>query len=324
VLKTNGVFDDSATLYPSQIIVVATFATLIINAFLRTAGALASLPKSIVSARRVNEVLNYVDPIQDVKQLSKPFTTTGEITFKNVSFTYPNSAIPTLKGISFNVSKGQTLGIIGANGAGKSTIIELMQRFYDCTKGSIAIDGIDVRQIPLKILRNKIGYVSQKVFLFRNTLKNNIYFKETKINETLMKDIADVSHLNDFITTLPHQYDAQISENGVNLSGGQKQRVSIARALAKNPEFLIFDNSFSALDYRTSKSVLKKILIKYKNTTKIITSHRVADIANADLILLIDQGKIVAHGSHRELYQKNKTYQQIVKSQITDQEALLI
>ena len=243
--------------------------------------------------------------------------------FKNVSFKYPDGEEYILKDISFTANKGETIAFIGSTGSGKSTIINLIPRFYDVTDGEVLVDGVNVKDYKQSSLHNKIGYVAQKAVIFNGTVTENIDYGENgkeKINEEKIKEIAKVAQANEFIEKMENKYNEQLSAGGTTISGGQKQRISIARAISRAPEIYIFDDSFSALDYKTD-SILRKELKKYtKDATLLIVAQRIGTIMNADKIIVLDDGKVVGMGKHKELLDNCEVYKQIALSQLSESE----
>ncbi len=276
------------------------------------------VPRGIVCAKRINEVLDTKTSLQD-GSLANENPSKGTIEFKDVSFRYPDADADVLENISFSVKPGQTVAFIGSTGSGKSTLINLIPRFYDCSDGEILVNGQNVKDFTQHQLHDIIGYVPQKGVLFSGTVKSNLkYGKEDATDEEIAK-VIDISEA-DFVYDLPDGLDYHVSQGGKNVSGGQKQRLSIARALIKDPDILIFDDSFSALDYKTDKLVRQKLNEEYKNTTKVIVAQRIGTIMNADQIIVLDQGKMVGKGTHKQLLKKCKVYREIALSQLSEEE----
>lgn len=276
------------------------------------------VPRGIVCAKRINEVLDTKTSLQD-GSLANENQSKGTIEFKDVSFRYPDADADVLENISFSVKPGQTVAFIGSTGSGKSTLINLIPRFYDCSDGEILVNGQNVKDFTQHQLHDIIGYVPQKGVLFSGTVKSNLkYGKEDATDEEIAK-VIDISEAG-FVYDLPDGLDYHVSQGGKNVSGGQKQRLSIARALIKDPDILIFDDSFSALDYKTDKLVRQKLNEEYKNTTKVIVAQRIGTIMNADQIIVLDQGKMVGKGTHKQLLKKCKVYREIALSQLSEEE----
>jgi len=282
-------------------------------------------PRASVSAKRINEILDTDIVIKDGPIDKDTTDLKGVVEFKNVSFKYPDAEDYILKDISFKVEQGQTVAFIGTTGSGKSTLINLIPRFYDTTEGEVLIDNVNVKDMKLEYLNNKLGYISQKAVLFKGTIKDNISFgkqKNGKPNDSEIKKAIEVAQGTDFVLNMKGKYNAEISQGGTNISGGQKQRLSIARAIARNPEIYIFDDSFSALDYKTDFT-LRKELNKYtKDATKIIVAQRIGTIKDADKIVVLDNGKCVGIGTHEELLKKCKVYKEIALSQLSKEELI--
>ena len=277
------------------------------------------LPRANVSAKRVREVLESSSSIIDGTETNNK--NLGSIEFQNVSFAYPESSEEAVKNISFKVKKGETLAIIGSTGSGKSTILNLIMRFYDATSGKILIDGTEIKDLKLSSLYSKIGYSPQKSAIFSGTVKQNIgYGMDENAHEKEVLKALKVSQSKEFVDKLPDKIESHISQGGNNISGGQKQRISIARAIARNAEFLLFDDSFSALDFLTDKKLRKELEKEYKNATKIIIAQRIGSIMDADQIIVLDNGKIVGQGKHKDLLSSCKIYKEIAYSQLNEEE----
>ena len=276
------------------------------------------VPRGIVCAKRINEVLDTQTSIKDGNSMPKN-TEKGTIEFKNVSFRYPDADADVLENISFSVKPGQTVAFIGSTGSGKSTLINLIPRFYDCSDGEILINGQNVKAYSQHQLHEIIGYVPQKGMLFSGTVKSNIKYGKENATEQEIEKAINISQSN-FVYDLPNGLNYHIAQGGKNVSGGQKQRLSIARAIIKNPDILIFDDSFSALDYKTDKTVRENLNKEYSSTTKVIVAQRIGTIMNADQIIVLDQGKMVGKGKHKELLKKCKVYREIALSQLSEEE----
>lgn len=307
----------------SNMVVFSSYSMQVIMSFLMLAFIFMMLPRAQVSANRINEVLDTEITIKDGNQEQGKDGLIGEIEFKNVSFKYPDGEEYVLKDISFTAKKGETVAFIGSTGSGKSTIINLIPRFYDVTDGEILIDGVNVKDYKQSSLHNKIGYVSQKAVIFNGTVNENIAYGENgkeEINENKIKEAVNVAQAKEFVEKMENGYETDLAAGGTNISGGQKQRISIARAIARAPEIYIFDDSFSALDYKTDL-ILRKELNKYtQNATILIVAQRIGTIMNADKILVLDEGKIVGQGKHKELLENCEVYKQIALSQLSEAE----
>ncbi|MDU7214797.1 ABC transporter ATP-binding protein [Clostridium sp.] len=277
-------------------------------------------PKAQVSANRIEELLNEESLIKNPENGVKQTEVKGEVEFDNVTFVYPNGEEPVLKNISFKCKKGEMIAFIGSTGSGKSTLINLIPRFYDVTEGSIKVDGIDVRDYDLKALRKKIGFIPQKTLLFTGSISSNIKFgkKNAKTGEVVHS--AKVAQAYDFISKKPKQFEEIISEGGKNVSGGQKQRLSIARALVRKPEIYIFDDSFSALDFKTDSILRERLKEETKESVVLVVAQRVGSIMEADRIVVLNEGEIVGIGKHKELLKNCKIYNEIASSQLTKEE----
>jgi len=305
-----------------DMIVFSSYAMQVIMAFMMLSMIFMILPRAQVSANRINEVLEEDISIKDGLIDKDTTKEKGTIEFKNVSFKYPDADEYLLKNISFKVNTGETIAFIGSTGSGKSTLINLVPRFYDATDGEILIDGINVKDYKQEFLYNKLGYVSQKAVMFNGTVKSNVIFGKgkKKITNKKIEEAIKVAQAEEFIMKLDNKYDSHIAQGGTNISGGQKQRISIARAIAREPEIYIFDDSFSALDYKTD-SQLRKELKKYtKDATTLIVAQRIGTIMNADKIVVLDKGVIVGIGKHKELLKNCDVYKEIAYSQLSKEE----
>jgi len=322
ILISNAGLLDKISLF-SNMVVFSSYGMQVIASFLMLAMIFMILPRAQVSAKRINEVLDSDIAIKDGKLVVKDTKEQGTVEFKKVSFKYPDSDEYLLENISFKVEKGETVAFIGSTGSGKSTLINLVPRFYDATEGQVLIDGINVKDYTLESLNNKIGYVPQKAVMFTGTVKSNVGYgyngkKEANLNK--IKEAIEVAQGTDFVIKMNKTYDAHIARGGTNISGGQKQRLAIARAIARDPEIYIFDDSFSALDYKTD-FILRKELKKYtKDATSLIVAQRIGTIINADKIVVLDKGKCVGIGTHKELLKKCKVYKEIALSQLSKEE----
>lgn len=293
----------------------------IVMAFLMISMISIMLPRASVSANRINEVLETEPDIQD-KPKTKKFDNNkkGLVEFKNVSFRYPDADTEILEDINFTAKPGQTTAIIGSTGSGKSTVVNLLPRFYDVTGGELLIDGVDVKDVSQKQLRDIIGFVPQKGILFSGTIESNIKYSDENMSDEKMIEAAEIAQATEFIDSKEKKYKDEIAQGGGNVSGGQKQRLSIARAIAKNPEIFVFDDSFSALDFKTDSKLREALAEKTENKTVIIVAQRISTILNADQIVVLEEGKIVGIGTHEELMKNNETYRQIALSQLSEEE----
>jgi ATP-binding cassette subfamily B protein len=320
-LINNALMVDKIDLF-SNMVVFSSYAMQVIMSFLMLAIIFIMYPRAAVSADRISEVINTESKVKDGKGVSKT-NEVGTVEFKDVSFKYPDSEEYVLEHISFKANKGETIAFIGSTGSGKSTLINLVPRFYDVSSGSILIDGIDVKDYKLNELHNKLGYVPQRAVMFNASIKDNVSYGNNGVATPSIKDIQDavrVAQATDFVENMTDTYDANISEGGTNISGGQKQRIAIARAIARHPEIYIFDDSFSALDYKTDY-LLRHELKKYtKDATSLIVAQRIGTIMNADKIIVLDEGKCVGIGTHKELLENCDVYKEIAYSQLTKEE----
>ena len=293
----------------------------IVMAFLMISMISIMLPRASVSANRINEVLETEPDIQD-KPKTKKFDNNkkGLVEFKNVSFRYPDADTEILEDIDFTAKPGQTTAIIGSTGSGKSTVVNLLPRFYDVTGGELLIDGVNVKDVSQKQLRDIIGFVPQKGILFSGTIESNIKYSDENMSDEKMIEAAEIAQATEFIDSKEKKYKDEIAQGGGNVSGGQKQRLSIARAIAKDPEIFVFDDSFSALDFKTDSKLREALAEKTENKTVIIVAQRISTILNADQIVVLEEGKIVGIGTHEELMKNNETYRQIALSQLSEEE----
>ena len=307
----------------SDMVTFSSYAMQIVMAFMMMVMVFIILPRASVAAKRINEVLDTEATIEDGDKDIKDSGIRGEIEFKNVNFKYPDAEDYVLSDISFSVKKGETLAIIGATGCGKSTVINLIPRFYDVTEGEVLVDGVNVKDYKQKELRNKIGYVSQKATLFGGTVKSNIAYGDNGKDGFMESDIVDsvyVAQASEFVEKMGEGYDSYIAQGGGNLSGGQKQRLSIARAVCRLPEIFIFDDSFSALDYRTDRALRSALKKECADATKIIVAQRIGTIRDADKIIVLENGTIAGMGKHDELMKNCEVYRQIAYSQLSKEE----
>jgi ATP-binding cassette subfamily B protein len=303
-----------------DMVVFSSYAMQIIMSFLMLAMIFMILPRAQVSASRINEVLDTSVSVIDGNVETK--SEVGTIEFKNVSFKYPDAEEYVLKNISFKANKGDTVAFIGSTGSGKSTLVNLIVRFYDVTDGEILIDGVNIKDYKLEYLYKLIGYVPQRAVLFNGTVNSNISYGEAmeKISDKKIVEASKVAQADEFISKMDDGYESHIAQGGTNVSGGQKQRIAISRAIAKNPEIYIFDDSFSALDYKTD-AVLRSELKKYtKDATSLIVAQRIGTIMNADKIIVLDNGESVGVGTHEELLKSCEVYKQIALSQLSKEE----
>lgn len=310
---------DKITLF-SDMVVYSSYAMQVVMAFMMLILMFMILPRASVSAKRINEVLDTVPNIVDGKgATTKPL---GEVEFKNVSFKYPDAKEYVVKDVNFKANKGDVIAFIGSTGSGKSTLVNLIPRFYDVSEGELLLDGENVKNYTLQQLHNKIGYISQKAVLFAGTINSNINFGETdkQVTEEDIEKASKIAQASNFIENLPEKYNSHVAQGGTNLSGGQKQRISIARALARKPEILIFDDSFSALDYKTDKILRAELKNQMQGVTTFIVAQRIGTIKDADKIVVIDDGNVVGMGTHEELLKNCKVYQEIAYSQLSKEE----
>ena len=312
---------DKITLF-SNMVVFSSYGMQVIMSFLMLAMIFMMVPRAQISARRINAILD-----EDVSVIEGEFNgktdEVGTVEFRNVGFKYPDADEYLLEDISFKVNKGETVAFIGSTGSGKSSLINLIPRFYDATCGEVLVDGVNVKEYRTEALNNKIGYVPQKAVMFTGTVSSNVKYGNNgkkEITKEKVKEAIDIAQGTDFVTKMEGKYDAHIARGGTNISGGQKQRLAIARAIARDPEIYIFDDSFSALDYKTD-SVLRKELKNYtKDATSIIVAQRIGTIINADKIIVLDKGKCVGVGTHKELLKNCEVYKEIALSQLSEEE----
>lgn len=318
---------DKAVLF-SDMVVFTSYAVQVIMSFMMIAMIFVMLPRAQVSAKRINEVLETKTKIYDGKRTGGINNMTGEIEFRDVSFMYPDARENVLHHISFSAHKGETVAFIGATGSGKTTLINLIPRFYDTTEGQVLVDGVDVREYTQNALHQKIGYVSQRAVLFSGNIKDNIAFgdnvsnneNEQEIMETISKSM-EIAQGKEFVDRLEDGYASLVAQGGTNFSGGQKQRMSIARAIARKPEIYIFDDSFSALDYKTDRVLRTALKKETEGVTTLIVAQRIGTIKDADRIIVLEDGEIAGYGNHKELMKTCKTYQDIAYSQFSKEEA---
>lgn len=307
----------------SDMVVFSSYAMQVVMSFMMIVMISVMIPRASVAAKRINEVLDTELSLRDGERESGESGKNGEVEFKNVSFRYPDSDEYVLSGISFTAHKGETVAFIGATGSGKSTVINLVPRFYDVSEGEVLVDGVNVKEYNQQKLRDKIGYVSQKAILFSGDIKSNVAFGDNGKDKIADSDIIDsvyTAQANDFVEKMDNGYDSYVAQGGSNLSGGQKQRISIARAIARHPEIFIFDDSFSALDYKTDKKLRSALAKDCKNATKLIVAQRIGTIRDADKIIVLEDGKMAGIGTHEELMNNCETYKQIALSQLSKEE----
>ena len=312
---------DKLTLF-SEMIVFSQYAMQVVMSFMMLVMIFILLPRASVAAKRINEVLDTEPAIEDgdgnIREQGS-----GEIEFRNVSFRYPDAEHPVLENITFTAHKGETVAFIGATGCGKSTVINLIPRFYDATEGEVLVDGVDVKEYRQKQLRDKIGYVSQKATLFSGTIASNVAFGDNGRGEFTEEDVKDAvrtAQAEEFVSKLEGTYDGYVAQGGGNLSGGQRQRISIARAVCRKPEILIFDDSFSALDYKTDRILRNALAHECRDATRLIVAQRIGTIRDADKIIVLEDGKIAGMGTHEELMEQCEVYRQIAYSQLSKEE----
>ena len=321
-LIEGALMGDKLVLFGDMVVFTA-YAMQIIMSFLMLAIIFVMYPRAEVSAKRINEVLEAEISIKDGTIDKDTTREIGTVEFKDVSFKYPDGEDYILQNISFKVNKGETVAFIGSTGSGKSTLINLVPRFYDVTDGEVLVDGVNVKEYKEEYLYKKIGYVSQKAVIFDNTISNNIAYGEgskEKPDLEKIKEAARVAMASEFIEKMDGTYEAKISSGGTNISGGQKQRISIARAIARDPEIYIFDDSFSALDYKTDSTLRRELKNYTKDATTLIVAQRIGTIMNADKIIVLDNGKCVGIGTHRELLNSCEVYKEIATSQLSKEE----
>lgn len=296
------------------------YATQVLVGFLVVAILLVIMPRAIVCAKRINEILKTNNSIIEGKNDNLDSLEVGTVEFKDVSFTYPGAEKPVLDHVSFKAKKGETVAFIGATGSGKTTLINLIPRFYDATSGEVLVDGRNVKEYKFYDLFDRLGYVPQKGVLFSGSLRFNVCYGKPDASDEEFKEALDIAQANEFVSKLPNQENYQISQGGKNVSGGQRQRLQIARAIVKKPEIYIFDDSFSALDYKTDKVLRAELKNKIKGATSILVAQRIGTILDADQIIVLDEGKVVGHGTHKELMKTCAVYQDIAYSQLSKEE----
>lgn len=320
LINSAGVVD-KLTIF-SDMVVFSSYAIQIVMSFVMLVMVFIMLPRASVSARRISEVLNTNSSIVSGSGVVVNEKDKGTVEFKSVSFKYPDADEYVLENVNFKVKKGETIAFIGSTGSGKSTLINLVPRFYDVTEGEVLVDGKDVRDFDLTDLRDRIGYVSQRAVLFSGSVLSNVAFGggEVKPDEESVEKAIDISQSTEFVSKMEFGLNAHISQGGKNVSGGQKQRLTIARAIAKKPEILIFDDSFSALDYKTDKTLRSELKSELGDTTLLIVAQRIGTIKDADQIMVLDEGKVVGLGTHESLLKTCNVYREIARSQLSEEE----
>ena len=308
----------------SDMVVFMSYAMQVVMGFLLMGALFIVLPRTMVSAKRINQVLDLHSSIQNPAQVQQADENLqGQVEFKDVTFRYAANSEAVIEHVSFKAEAGQTVAFIGSTGSGKSTLVNLIPRFYDVSAGEILVDGVNVQNYDLEDLRNKVGYIPQKAVLFSGDVKGNLDFgqsQETPLSEQAMWQALELAQSKNFIEDKEVGLESEVAQGGTNFSGGQRQRLAIARALARKPEILIFDDSFSALDYKTDRVLRQELAEKTKSMTKLIVAQRISTIMDADLILVLDQGKVVGQGTHKELLANNEVYQEIAYSQLSKEE----
>ena len=307
----------------SDMVVFMSYGMQVVIGFLLMGALFIVLPRTLVSAGRINKVLALDSSIKEKDQAQTEGQSKGQVTFEDVSFRYAKNSEAVIEHVSFTAKAGETVAFIGSTGSGKSTLVNLITRFYDVTEGRILVDGIDVRDYELKALRNKVGYIPQKAVLFSGTIASNLDFgesMETPLDEEKMWEALELAQAKSFVEEKEAGLESEVAQGGTNYSGGQRQRLAIARALARKPEILIFDDSFSALDYKTDRILRKELAEQTQHMTKLIVAQRISTIMDADQILVLDNGKVVGQGTHKELLATNEVYQEIAYSQLSKEE----
>jgi ATP-binding cassette subfamily B protein len=307
----------------SNMVVFTNYAVQVVMSFMMLSMIFIMLPRASVAARRIAEVIETSPTIRDGEAASGPKGVAGEVEFRSVSFKYPDAADYVLKDVSFTAHQGETVAFIGSTGSGKSTLINLVPRFYEATEGEVLIDGLNVREYTQSALHNKLGYVPQTAVMFSGTVRSNVAYGDNgrdTFTEEDVKEAVEIAQSTDFVEKMPQGYDGTVTQGGTNLSGGQKQRLAIARAICRKPEIYIFDDSFSALDYKTDKILRSALKEKTKNATTLIVAQRIGTIRNADKIIVLDEGQVVGMGTHGELMKNCRVYQEIAYSQLAKEE----
>ena len=317
-LIDKAALQDKITLF-SDMIVFSSYAMQVIMSFMMLTFTFIILPRAIVSSKRINEVLDTKNRIMDGEGCENT-SETGTVEFRNVSFHYPDAADDIISDINFKANKGEMVAFIGATGSGKTTLINLIPRFYDVTGGEVLVDGVNVKKYKLSELRKKIGYAPQKALLFSGTIEENVCYGADTPDSERLNEALEISQAKEFVEKLTDNVKSKISQGAVNVSGGQKQRLSIARSLYNKPEILIFDDSFSALDYHTDKILRKELRERSKGSTSLIVAQRIGTIMEADLIIVLEEGQIVGQGKHKELLKSCPIYKEIAMSQLSEEE----
>lgn len=317
-LIDKAALQDKITLF-SDMIVFSSYAMQVIMSFMMLTFTFIILPRAIVSSKRINEVLDTKNRIMDGEGCENT-SETGTVEFRNVSFHYPDAADDIISDINFKANKGEMVAFIGATGSGKTTLINLIPRFYDVTGGEVLVDGVNVKKYKLSELRKKIGYAPQKALLFSGTIEGNVSYGADTPDSERLNEALEISQAKEFVEKLTDNVKSKISQGAVNVSGGQKQRLSIARSLYNKPEILIFDDSFSALDYRTDKILRKELRERSKGSTSLIVAQRIGTIMEADLIIVLEEGRVVGQGKHKELLKSCPIYKEIAMSQLSEEE----
>ncbi len=322
IIWVGGKNIDAGSIQVGDMMAFITYTMQIVMSFLFFTFLMMQLPRAEVAASRIDEVLGTDITVLDNENIQddKLSSVHGALKFEDVSFTFDGADSPVLSNITFEAEAGKTTAIIGSTGSGKSTLLHLIPRYFDATAGRITIDGVDIRDVSMNKLRNLLGFVPQKGVLFSGTIESNIKFGDENITDEEMKTAAEIAQATEFILAKEEKYNSEISQGGSNVSGGQKQRLSIARALAKNPKILLFDDSFSALDYKTDVKLRKTLKEKMKDTTTIIVAQRIATILHADKIIVMNEGRVVGEGKHKELLSSCPTYLEIAESQLSEEE----
>lgn len=318
----NSALADRITVF-SEMIVFSQYAMQVIMSFMVLNMIFIMAPRAIVAAKRINEVLDTPPTILDGENDGNNTSSEGEVEFRNVSFKFPDASDYVLKNISFKAKKGETVAIIGSTGCGKTTLVNLIPRFYDATEGEVFVDGVNVKDYKLDALHNKLGYVPQKALLFSGTVNTNVAFGSNGKEDYTQDDVkraVKIAQAQDFVEKMPYDYNSDIAQGGTNVSGGQRQRLCIARAIYRNPEILIFDDSFSALDYKTDRTLRATLKNETKGTTNIIVAQRIGTIKDADLIIVLDEGEIAGMGKHKDLLESCSVYKEIALSQLSQEE----